>query len=151
MIKVIAQTNFVHPNEGCHLLCNEITVRMKLHEASDNSNCTYRGCQLIEFYPQRQSQLPIPDVRCGSKFPSLYSARPLVTVHNSPRSGSKIPLLWGLGQKRERPSIFRREARRKRLRRAQRRLFIADAGGSQLVATALPAATDWERRHLGGA
>ena len=46
---------------------------------------------------------------------------------------------------------IRREARRKRLRRAQRRLFIADAGGPQLVATAWTATTDWERRHLGGA
>ena len=29
MIEDIAQTNFVYLNEGYHLYCNEITVRMK--------------------------------------------------------------------------------------------------------------------------
>ena len=48
MTEDIAQTNSVPPNEGYHLRCNEITVRMKLHEAFDNSTCTYRGCPLVE-------------------------------------------------------------------------------------------------------
>ena len=149
MTEDIAQTNSMPPNEGCHLRYNEIMVRMKLHEAFDNSTCTYRGCPLVESYPQRQSQLPFPSL--WLKNPPVVGTRPKAgTARHVPPQPGRVAL--GL----LRPCFARLlaslvgqpdacgagESLRDRNCRA---------GGSQLVATAWYSATDWERRHLGGA